>query len=191
MRRAALALLALASCRADRHATDRHAARDELDLDVSVAASKPAPLVAFSCRTYVTGKRPNGEVRVTFSPASPRDATWDVAWTGTCHYHGALHLVNGRLDDGVLGLATESRCTRSPHSQFAVSCGPYLGSDVEVVAHGDAVTRAVHVRLPWTFRAGLDTLGACELPFVRYDQDGQPLGIDELDFALAECAVSG
>ncbi len=172
MSRVAVALLALAACRADRREAPR---RDMLDLDVALAAAKPAPLVGFSCRKQITGKRPNGELRVTFSATSPRDATWEVAWNSGCTYHGALHLVNGRLDDGFLGRAYEYRCTRSPYSRFAVSCGTYLGSDLEVIARGDDVVRRVHVRLPWTFHAASYD---CEAP------------VDELVFAQSECAVT-
>jgi hypothetical protein len=181
-----MALALVAACR-----SDRREARPDLDLDLEAPVHAAAPLVAFSCRTQITGKRPNGPLEVTFTPASPTDATWQLAFTGPCSYHGALHLVHGRLDDGFLGRAYEYRCTRSPHSLFAVSCGGYLGSDLEVLARGDQLTRTVHVRFPWTFRAGIADRDACELPFVEYDEAGHPQRVSELVFALADCAVSG
>lgn len=171
--RLAVALLALLACQADRRVP-----APGLDLDEPASSSRE--LVPFSCKTEITGKRPNGELRVTFLPRSERDATWELTWSGPCHYHAEAHLVNGRLDDDVLGKVYEYTCTRSPYSTFAVSCGPYLGSEVDARATGERIDRIVRVRIPWTFH--IDAPPDCAPPFVT---DGH---VDELALDYAGCA---
>lgn len=144
------------------------------------------PLRAFSCAKPITGKRENGQLEITFLPTTPADVTFRIEFRGArpaCNFATELRLAAGRLNDGVLGLATTYRCRRSSLSAFAVSCGPYLGSDLNMLVRGNGWGRTVAFRLPSSFRAELPDAGACTLPFVR----AQSFDNDELVFDLADC----
>jgi hypothetical protein len=158
----------------------------------TVPLTDEKPLQAFSCTRAITGKRENGTLEVGFTPTSPADASFRVAFHGTspgCDYTGELHLASGRLDDGALGLAYTYRCRRSPHSAMAVSCGPHLGSDLSVLVRGNGWGRTVSFRAPPSFPLAKQPPVACQLPFVQYDETGRPSRMSdvELVFDLEDC----
>lgn len=148
-----------------------------------------APLRAFSCTKEITGKRPNGRLEIAFTPTTPADVSFRIAFRGAdpaCSYTTEIHVAGGRLDDGFLGRAYTYRCRRSPLSVFAVSCGPYLGSDLGVLVRGNGWGRTVAFRLPWSVR--VTQPAACDLPFVTGDAErGVRFDPAELVFDFADC----
>jgi hypothetical protein len=152
------------------------------------------PLVSFSCQTQVTGKRPNGTLSVTFRATTPSNVSFELKFQALqpeCAYEGSIQLRKGRLNDGFLGKTYVYRCRRSPHSVFAVSCGPYLGSDLNVIVRGNGWGRTVNFRLPWTFQQGIPAESTCRLPFVIYGENSKPKYIDnnQLSFDRSACQV--
>lgn len=156
-------------------------------LDSSTKATPgEAPLRAFSCAKPITGKRENGELEITFLPTTPADVAFRIDFRAArpaCNFTTELRLAAGRLNDGVLGLANTYRCRRSSLSAFAVSCGPYLGSELDVRVRGNGWGRTLAFRIPSSFRAELPEASACTLPFAR----AQSFDNDELVFDLADC----
>ena len=155
----------------------------------SSAKAQPGeqPLRAFSCTKPITGKRENGELDITFVPTTPADVAFRIQFRAArpaCNYSTEIRLAAGRLNDGVLGLATIYRCRRSPLSAFAVSCGPYLGSDLAMLVRGNGWGRTVAFRMPWSFHSGTPDADVCTLPFVS--DDGAIVN-SELVFDLADC----
>ena len=150
------------------------------------------PLRAFSCTKSITGKRENGQLEVTFVPRTPTDVSLRIqfrAAQSACNYSTELRLDAGRLNDGVLGRVNVYRCRRSPLSAFAVSCGPYLGSDLDVSVHGNTWGRTIAFRIPWTFHEGMARADVCTLPFAVYDEIQRPQGFQnrELVFDFGDC----
>jgi hypothetical protein len=147
------------------------------------------PLSAFSCTKEFTGKRTNGTLRVSFRPSSPTDVALGITFDG-CDYTGEVKLVNGRLKGSPLEVY-ENRCRRSPWTPLAVSCGVYLGSDLDVFVQGNGWGRTVRVRFPPGFYGGMKEPSGCRLPFVRYDEEGRPITIEneELLFDIGACKV--
>jgi hypothetical protein len=153
------------------------------------------PLVPFQCTKQITGKRPNGKLTISFLPGSQSAGSFRIEFRAlqpACNYKSEIRLVDGRLGDGFLGRAYVYRCRRSPHSVYAVSCGPYLGSDLNVIVRGNAWGRTIGFRFPWTFHEGMPSISTCQLPFTIYDDGGQPkyLNNDQLTFDLADCRRS-
>ena len=149
-------------------------------------------LRAFSCTKQVGGKRENGLLEITFVPTTPDDVSFHVQFRGArpaCNYATDIRLVAGRLNDGFLGRAYTYRCGASPLSAFAVSCGPYLGTDLTMVVHGDSSARTLAFRVPWSFHDRMPDADVCTLPFVGYDGAGHAEWIDndEIVFDLADC----
>jgi hypothetical protein len=131
-------------------------------------------LASFTCEKPITGKRANGTLTAAFSASGPADAALRVRFSG-CGYDGALHMIGGRLDDGALGKAYVYRCRRSPYSALAVSCGPYLGTELEVTVRGNGWGRVVRVLVPPSFPQPPEP---CDLQLA-----------EDLSFDLADCRV--
>lgn len=150
-------------------------------------------LKGFSCTKQITGKRPNGSLEISFEPTTPSDVLFRIEFRASqpaCNYVGELRLVGGRLNDDALGRAVSYRCRRSPSTVFAVSCGPYLGSDLTVLVRGNGWGRTVSFRIPPNFHANIPAVTECSLPFVNYgDAPEHPpqFNNDELVFDLVEC----
>jgi hypothetical protein len=145
---------------------------NRLNLSAAAEPHEP-PLAAFQCTRRIDGKRPSGKLTATFVPAGPLDVELRVDFP-VCGYHGSLRMAGGRLDDHFLGMSYKYRCRRSPLSMFAVSCGPYFGSELDVVVTGNGWGRSVRIHVPWTVKKPDER---CEFSF------------DELVFDLADCAV--
>jgi len=184
-----LPLLVLSSCTP---ALDRpDPSRDEhgwpLPSD-SVADPLPdePPLQPFTCTRALSSKRADGLLTVRFEPTSPTDVAFRVEYAAPrgapapC-YRAAFRVTDGRLDDDFLSKAYRYRCRRSPHTRFAVACGPYLASDVHAVARGNGLDRTVHVRFPWTVRQRLEDPAQCALPLDPSAVHGQELLFDYAD----------
>ncbi|HEY2404642.1 MAG TPA: hypothetical protein VGI10_01495 [Polyangiaceae bacterium] len=171
--------------------------------------SNSPSLRAFHCiKQYNPGKGTQGPLTIRFRPQGPADVVFHIEFTCTgncrdspklCQYSADLRIDHGRLNDGVLGASMDSRCRSSTITGFALDCGAFLGSDVDVLVKAQAVTRTVNFRVPFTFKRGIpdrapgDDRVAC-LPFVTSQQDGDGKEMQFIDnrqlvFPLENCAL--
>jgi hypothetical protein len=168
-------------------------------------AERAAPLRAFTCRKeFRPGKSPQGPFSIRFVPRNPTDVSYHLEYHcgfncwGTADYSVDLRIENGQMKNTLLDHSPDKiACRRSPLSGFAVDCGPFLGSDLDIHVRSGELTRKVNFRMPFFFTEGLPDpdpslpfLGG--MPFVHYDKspDGTPTkSIDNarLDFPLDQC----
>lgn len=168
----------------------------------------PVKLRGFRCtRPPHPTKSPEGPLTLHFVATSPTDFTFHLEFhclfncrpcSSGCDYSADLRAEGGVLRDGFPGLHV--RCTQSPEEPFAVSCGPLIGSDVEIVVTAQSTSRLVRFTLPPTFDLGIPDLPsdggascAC-LPFVKYDRtEGAPtrksIDLNYLQFPPEACKL--
>jgi hypothetical protein len=142
----------------------------------------PPVLRAFTCtKRFTAPKAPQGPLTIRFLPRSARDVTFHIEYHcqfncgKICDYAADLVVEDGRMKNAGVSSGFPFKCVRSPLIGFAVDCGLFLGSDVDVHVRGNGVARTVSFRIPFFFDDHIPDRTPAErsymscMPFVGYD----------------------